>query len=136
MQKSFFDKNFSKHLEKGTRACTQDERKRYFQEICGKYRNSLRKNPSQFFVNSDRKVAFCSIPKNSCSTWKKLLAISSDVGKNMTHQFSSHSDSELQKRNISTMIYEHQFEKPRETIKFLVFRHPLSRFLSAHYETL
>lgn len=124
-----------KFIFNATRKCTQDERKYHFKKMCEKYRKNLRKKSTQFMVNTDRNVAYCAIPKNSCSTWNKLLAITTNIGKNLTWDFSSHDHHELKRRHVKAM-HQSQFKNKNKTIKFLIFRHPLARFLSAHYEKL
>ena len=64
------------------------------------------------------------------------MAISTNSGRKMSHNFSSHDNRQLRKRHIQIKIPEKQFINRNKTVKFLVFRHPLSRFTSAHYEKL
>ena len=122
----------SKLKEPEIRTCTQEERRAHIQKVCSKYTELQEKGPANIFYDPERNLAYCVIPKNGCTTWKKVFARSTTAGKNMSTDFDPHSTFALEKRGI---IQDHTLNA-NSTKNFVIFRHPMSRFLSAHYEKM
>ena len=117
--------------------CTQEERQKHIDRVCQKYQSFLKsEKPNEYILNPDRKVAYCIIPKNGCTTWSRLLAISTNKGRNMTRHFSPHKAENLQLRGLESHVRIKGVNKYKNSTKFVILRHPLTRFLSAFNEKM
>ena len=124
----------SRHV---TAICSQEERKQHILETCRKYQDRVKAaSSSRFLLNPDRNVAFCVIPKNGCTTWKRLMAMSTNIGRNMTKSFYPHKKEILESRGLKDGVAIQGNSEYNNTKTFVILRHPMSRFLSAHYDKM
>ena len=89
-------------------------------------------------IDHRRKILFCAIGKNGCTTWKTLMANNTGIGPNLTSNFNPksyiHHNLDLfgivQQRRLTKDLYE----RIENYTKFLVLRHPFDRLLSAYFD--
>ena len=83
-------------------------------------------------VDHKRRVAYCYVPKNSCTTWKAIMANNTGVRSDVpfetlaTHGFIHN---RLDEFGLSKETYT---DKLQTYTKFIVVRHPFDRLLSAY----
>ena len=85
--------------------CSQQDRQNHIKKVCKKYKDFQEYPKSKFLYIPEKNIAYCYIPKNGCSTWKTVLALSTKVGRNMSREFYPHSPRELKKTRSNTRIY-------------------------------
>ena len=78
IKKEELESKISEQSRDVTAICSQEERKQHILETCRKYRVKAASS-RRFLLNPDRNVAFCVIPKNGCTTWKRLMAMSTNI---------------------------------------------------------
>ena len=129
--KSNFSELYNSSWMLASRTCTQIERKAHIRKMCAKYGDMASNTTSIYIFDSERNVAYCPIPKNGCSTWKDLIAKSTKSFKNITGYFDVHNDTHLAK--LGLRVYGSK-KIVNTSTKFVILRHPLSRFISAYNE--
>ena len=125
-------------LDTEPRVCTQQERKNHIKKVCEKYQDFQKKGTQNFLFVPEKNVVYCYIPKNGCSTWKSILTLSTKAGRNRTQDFDQHLVAELRKSGVIPGYNVHRAANTKENppTSFVIFRHPMTRFLSAHFEKM
>ena len=125
-------------LDTVPRVCTQQERQNHIRKVCEKYQDFQEKGSQNFLFVPEKNVEYCYIPKNGCSTWKSILTLSTEAGRNRTQDFDQHVVAELRKRGVIPRYNIHRAENTKDNApkSFVIFRHPMTRFLSAHFDKM
>ena len=130
------DTAFLNKIRKLSGICSQEERLKHIQEVCKRSPDILDFSNRYHLFNRDRNLAFCKIPKNGGTTWYKIMAISTDKGRKMTKAFRPFDSDDLKARDLIQNTKLNGFPNYHRIKKFVILRHPLARFLSAHNEKL
>ncbi|XP_030830282.1 carbohydrate sulfotransferase 11 [Strongylocentrotus purpuratus] len=115
----------------------QTSRKATIKRICRKYERLTSDEISddtlkRLFVNEKHRIVYCSIPKASCTNWKRLMMVATNdsIDLESVTKFNAHHNGVLQ------TLYDYP-EYERNTIlksykKFTFVRNPFIRLLSAY----
>ena len=88
-------------------------------------------------VDHQHKVAYCYIAKNSCSTWKAILANITSGGKvktSMSHDELNDFHKDISKYGKYGLTYEQYNDTLSTYTKLLIVRHPMDRLVSAYLD--
>ena len=134
------DMNATKTRQEGVSAtaiCTSSERQDYFKaRYCP--HNTRRRGNKHILVNDKLKVGYCFIPKSASSTLKTLMSLSAPKGtvaKVHKSKGRMHYPSVLKSFGLR-LISTNDFRKLRNYTKFVAFRHPFTRLVSAYKDKM
>ncbi|XP_070561568.1 carbohydrate sulfotransferase 11-like [Ptychodera flava] len=114
---------------------TQQERKALIKETCemfpAKFHFDAVKNISQFFVEDNHGILFCSVPKVASSNWKRILGFLRNKTNinNWLHQKRIHEGDFV--RRLDSYTPQEKKIRLQSYTKFFFVREPMERLLSA-----
>ena len=116
---------------------SQQERKQYFKSVCANI-SSFPKLSRMLVVDEEHSLVYLDIPKVSSSTWKRLLAVSTSLGKTLPKHFGAHDLESLKIRGLEGNVRvpgNSSLCFPSKKT-FVIVRHPITRFMSAFYDKM
>ena len=116
---------------------SQQERKQYFKSVCANI-SSFPKLSRMLVVDEEHSLVYLDIPKVSSSSWKRLLAVSTSLGKTLPKRFGAHDLKALKMRGLGGNVRIPGNISLRFPSKktFVIVRHPITRFMSAFYDKM